>query len=77
MPGADGGTGGGDRLAYVNPRRIGRVSLSESVEAFIARSHLGPDVLDSRFDLQVFTTILAKSKQGERTGYYCPSRQAL
>jgi formamidopyrimidine-DNA glycosylase len=54
---------GGDRLAYVNPRRLGRVSLCESPEAFAARSRLGPDALDAAFDLQAFTAILGGSKR--------------
>ncbi len=49
---------GGDRLAYVNPRRLGRVSLCESAEAFIAQLGLGPDALDPSFDLQAFTAAL-------------------
>ncbi len=54
---------GGDRLAYVNPRRLGRVSLCESAEAFIAKSGLGPDALDPSFDLQAFTAALGGGKR--------------
>lgn len=53
----------GDRLAYVNPRRLGRVSLAESAEAYIAKAGLGPDALDAAFDRQAFTAILAGSKR--------------
>ncbi len=48
----------GERLAYVNPRRIGRVSLCENPEAFVRDAGLGPDVLDAAFDLGAFTTSL-------------------
>ena len=53
----------GDRLAYVNPRRIGRVSLAESEEAFVAEAGLGPDVLDTAFNSQVFAAILAAGRR--------------
>lgn len=49
----------GDRFAYVNPRRIGRVSLAQSVDAFIADAALGPDALDQHFDQPTFAGILA------------------
>jgi formamidopyrimidine-DNA glycosylase len=53
----------GDRLAYVNPRRLGRVSLPESMETFVAAGDLGPDVLASAFDSQAFAAILGASKR--------------
>ena len=40
----------GDRLAYINPRRIGRVCRTDSAAAFIADQQLGPDALDPAFD---------------------------
>jgi formamidopyrimidine-DNA glycosylase len=54
---------GGGCLAYVNPRRLGGVGLCESVEEFIGRSGLGPDVLDDAFDHRAFAAILAGSKR--------------
>lgn len=53
----------GDRLAYVNPRRIGRASLAESAEAFVAEAGLGPDVLDPAFKPEAFAAILAAGKR--------------
>lgn len=53
----------GNRLAYINPRRIGNVQVVQSVEAFIAESGLGQDALDPSFDLAAFTDVLARRKQ--------------
>ena len=53
----------GDRLVYVNPRRLGRISLPENAEAFIAEAALGPDVLDAAFNSHAFVAILASSKR--------------
>jgi formamidopyrimidine-DNA glycosylase len=49
----------GDRLAYVNPRRLGGVSIAPSIDAFIADRGLGPDALDPRFDEGAFTKLFA------------------
>jgi formamidopyrimidine-DNA glycosylase len=57
----------GDALAYVNPRRLGSVSLCESVESFVNQLGLGPDVLDPAFDRKAFTVILAGSKRDVKT----------
>lgn len=54
---------GGDRLDYVNPRRIGRVGVAPSAEAFIAEAELGRDALDPAFDVGTFAATLAKSKR--------------
>jgi formamidopyrimidine-DNA glycosylase len=53
----------GDGLAYLNPRRIGSVSLAESVDAFVAQSELGPDALDPSLDLRAFKAMLRDSKR--------------
>ena len=53
----------GDRLAYVNPRRLGGVGICDSVEQFVAQLGLGPDILDAAFDLKAFTAVLAASKR--------------
>jgi formamidopyrimidine-DNA glycosylase len=53
----------GDRLAYVNPRRIGHVCLTEGVAAFIADQKLGPDALDPVFDEVAFAASLANRRQ--------------
>src|SRR3954447_8440161 len=37
----------GDRLAYINPRRIGHVCLTDSAGSYIADQRLGPDALDA------------------------------
>ena len=36
----------GNRLAYVNPRRIGHVVMTDDADTFIASEKLGPDALD-------------------------------
>jgi formamidopyrimidine-DNA glycosylase len=54
---------GGERLAYLNPRRIGGISLSASRAAFVAAAKLGPDALDPAFDLPAFAALLRRSKR--------------
>lgn len=49
----------GDRLAYVNPRRLGGVSVGSSMEAFVADRALGPDALDPRLDKPALAKLLA------------------
>jgi len=53
----------GARLAYVNPRRIGRVSLAKGEAAFVEEAGLGPDVLDATFKPEAFSAILATGKR--------------
>lgn len=53
----------GDRLAYLNPRRIGHVCVTESADAFIASQDLGPDALDPKFDETTFAAVLNDRKQ--------------
>jgi len=53
----------GDRLAYINPRRIGRVHFVPDAKAFIAAAGLGPDALDPSFDLAAFAAALGDRKQ--------------
>ena len=55
--------GKGDCLAYLNPRRIGHVRVTDSAAAFIADMHLGPDALDPAFDEQSFAAVLADRMQ--------------
>ena len=50
---------GGHRLAYVCQRKLGRVTLAEKREGFIAQHHLGPDALDGHFTLEAFARRLA------------------
>lgn len=57
----------GERLAYVNPRRIGHVCVTENAAAFIASQHLGPDALDPTFDERVFAASIANRKQAIKT----------
>jgi formamidopyrimidine-DNA glycosylase len=49
---------GGDHLAYVNRRMLGRVGLTEDVDAFIRAEALGPDALGPAFDLAAFERAL-------------------
>jgi formamidopyrimidine-DNA glycosylase len=53
----------GSRLAYLNPRRIGHVCVTESVAHFIAEQRLGPDALDPAFDEAAFANVLANRRQ--------------
>jgi formamidopyrimidine-DNA glycosylase len=55
--------GKGEGLAYVNPRRIGRVSLCDSVADFVAEAGLGPDALDPALDLAAFKALLRNSRR--------------
>ncbi len=54
---------GGARLAYVNPRRIGHVILTDSAASSIAEQQLGPDALDPTFDEAAFAAMLTGRKQ--------------
>lgn len=54
----------GDRLAYLNPRRIGEVRLAASAESFIAEAGLGPDALDPALDLAGFSAAVGEGRQG-------------
>ena len=53
----------GERLAYVNPRRIGHVCVTDSPAAFVATEHMGPDALHPAFDEKAFVAVLAKRRQ--------------
>jgi formamidopyrimidine-DNA glycosylase len=53
----------GNRLAYVNPRRIGRVRLAESAQSFIAQAGLGPDALDPALDEPAFRAVFTGRRQ--------------
>jgi formamidopyrimidine-DNA glycosylase len=55
--------GKGEGLAYVNPRRIGKVSLAASAAAFIAEAGLGPDALDPALDRAAFKRLLADNRR--------------
>lgn len=48
----------GSRLAYDCQRKIGHVSLTDDVEAFIADHELGPDALDPALDFESFRDCL-------------------
>ena len=54
---------GGERLAYLNPRRIGNVRFADDADAFIAKSGLGPDALDRRFDRAAMAALFAGRKR--------------
>jgi formamidopyrimidine-DNA glycosylase len=53
----------GARLAYVNPRRIGHVCVTDSAAAFIADQHLGADALAPELDEAGFAAALANRRQ--------------
>ena len=53
----------GDRLAYLNPRRIGHVCVTDSAAAFIAAQGLGPDALDAALDTKAFDALVANRRQ--------------
>jgi formamidopyrimidine-DNA glycosylase len=48
----------GHHLAYINPRQIGRIALTDDVDQFIARERLGPDALDRRLGLVAFRKVI-------------------
>jgi formamidopyrimidine-DNA glycosylase len=48
----------GDQIAYINRRRIGRVRLVDNAESFLTQMRVGPDALDSNFDLSGFRACL-------------------
>ncbi len=51
-----------DRLAYVNPRRLGGVGVAPSMEAFIADRGLGPDALDPGLDKPALARLLSAGR---------------
>jgi formamidopyrimidine-DNA glycosylase len=53
----------GHRLAYLNPRRIGRVGLVSDPAAFVKEERLGPDALDPGFELAAFERALKGRKR--------------
>lgn len=53
----------GDRLCYLNPRRIGHVCVTDDAATFIADQRLGPDALDMAFDEKAFAASLANRRQ--------------
>jgi formamidopyrimidine-DNA glycosylase len=53
----------GSRLAYVNPRRIGHVVMTDDADAFTVDQQLGPDALDPSLDETAFNEALGRGKQ--------------
>ncbi len=45
---------GGCRLAYDNQRKLGRVSVVETIDDLVSKKNLGPDVLGEEFTLEYF-----------------------
>lgn len=70
------GLSDGARLAYVNPRRIGHVCVTDSAAAFIAEQHLGPDALAPEFDEAAFAAALANRRQAIKAVLMDQSRLA-
>ena len=66
---------GGDRLAYLNPRRIGQVRLAHDAAAFVAAAGLGPDALDPAFDAAAFAAAL-DGRQAVKTALTDQGRMA-
>jgi formamidopyrimidine-DNA glycosylase len=52
----------GDRLAYANRRRIGRLRLVHNAARFVEQSKLGPDALDPDFGYVAFQARLSGRK---------------
>lgn len=66
----------GERLAYVNPRRIGHVIVTDSVDGYIRSEELGQDVLDPKFDEAAFDDALGHRKQAIKALLMDQSRMA-
>lgn len=49
-------------LAYEAQRKLGLVSLTESIDAWVAKKKLGPDVMRSDFDLAAFKDALVNRR---------------
>jgi formamidopyrimidine-DNA glycosylase len=54
-------------LAYTNKRMIGRVSLADDADQFIASEELGPDALDPSFDFRSFKAAVLGVKRDAKT----------
>ncbi|MEJ2726474.1 MAG: DNA-formamidopyrimidine glycosylase family protein, partial [Deltaproteobacteria bacterium] len=52
----------GYHLAYDCQRKLGKISLTEDLEAFISEEKLGSDALDKEFDLEAFRGVLSVSR---------------
>lgn len=52
----------GYNLALIMPRKLGAISLPDSVSGFIKKKGLGPDVFKDDFNKQVFLSLLAGSR---------------
>jgi formamidopyrimidine-DNA glycosylase len=66
----------GDALAYINPRRIGQVCVTDSAASFIAAEHLGPDALDAAFDGKAFAASVANRRQAVKAVLMDQARMA-
>jgi formamidopyrimidine-DNA glycosylase len=53
----------GGAIAYVNPRRIGHVVVTESAAHYVEQQRLGPDALDPSFDAAAFDKVLGDRRQ--------------
>ncbi len=49
----------GHKLAYVCPRKLGRITLTDDRQTFLAKRRLGPDALDRRLMFRVFSDRLS------------------
>lgn len=66
----------GERLAYLNPRRIGHVIVTDSADAYIKGEKLGPDALDAALNEKALGSILANRKQAIKALLMDQSRMA-
>lgn len=61
----------GHLLAYIDQRRSGGLEFVEDADAFIATEKLGPDVLDSQFNLGAFEQAFSGRKRDIKTPSLC------
>jgi formamidopyrimidine-DNA glycosylase len=66
----------GERLAYINPRRIGHVCVIDDADSFTASQHMGPDALDPAFDENAFAAELANRRQAIKSVIMDQARMA-
>jgi formamidopyrimidine-DNA glycosylase len=57
----------GDCLAYVAPRKLGRIQLIDDVQKFIESQRLGPDAMDPAYSFRRFHDSFAKSNSMIKT----------
>jgi formamidopyrimidine-DNA glycosylase len=66
----------GYHLAYDCQRKLGKISLTEDLEAFISEEKLGSDALDKEFDLEAFRGVLSVSRSTVKSALMNQSLEA-